>query len=81
MYKRQIDDRSIVVDTAMDAEKWAEAEPGQDGGPEGEWPHHWWFGKLPLFGGVTLTAKVLIPFSSHRGSTCPKTVSVATWPA
>ena len=42
----------------MDARKWAEAEPRQDGGPEGGWTHHQWFGKLPPFWVcVTLTAK------------------------
>ena len=42
----------------MDAGEWVEAEPRQDGGPDGGRPLHWWFGKLPLFGGgVTLTAK------------------------
>ena len=38
----------------MDAGEWAEAEPGQDWGGR---PLHWWFGKLPLLGCVTLTAK------------------------
>ena len=41
----------------MDAGEWAQAEPGQDGGTEGGCPHSWGFGKLPLFGGVTLPAK------------------------
>ena len=46
------------VCTAMDAGKWAEAEPGQEGGPEGGCTLHQQFGKLPLFwGGLTLTAK------------------------
>ena len=44
--------------TAVDVGEWAKTEPGQDGGPEGGWPLHLQFGKLPLlWGGVTLTAK------------------------
>ena len=35
----------------MDASEWSEAEPRQDGDPEGGWPLYWWFGKLPLFWG------------------------------
>ena len=35
----------------MDAGEWTEAEPRQDGGPEGGWPRHWWFGKLRLLWG------------------------------
>ena len=40
----------LGVCAAMYAGKWAEAEPGQDGGPEGGWPHHQQSGKL-TFGG------------------------------
>ena len=42
----------------MDTGKWAEAEPGQDGGSEGGCPHSWEPGKLSLFWGcVTLATK------------------------
>ena len=41
----------------MDAGKWAESEPGQDGGSEGGCPHSRWFGKLSLWEGVTLATK------------------------
>ena len=41
----------------MDAGKWAEAEPGQDGGPEGGCPFIGGLGNSVSFEGVTLTAK------------------------
>ena len=41
----------------MDAGKWAEAEPREDGGPDGGWAHRQWSGKLSVIWGVNLTAK------------------------
>ena len=41
----------------MDAGKWAEVEPRQDGGPEDGWPHHQWSGKLSHLGRVAVSNK------------------------
>ena len=62
------------------AGEWTEAEPGQDGGPEGGWPHHQWFGKLPLIlGEVTLTAKTEVwSLGIHLDPALPMETQVAS---